>query len=199
MARPRSRLSLALLLAIAVVVLIYEFTPEQLDRPAEPEEASRLFPVFFIDELRTTQFDQRGELNYQFTAERAEHYQLDPKKMSTEDYTEIQTPYFIFYKAGALPWQLEAIKGVSYGEGERIELSEQVRAWQQLQTTATAEIQTEQLTLRPQRQFAQTDKPVMILYPRAQYDGDGMEADFQERTFTLLANVKGFHEPPTSP
>ena len=185
----------ALFLSIIIVVFTYEFAPQKLPTAATSDVKPERFPVFFIEGIEALQFDDAGHLAYQFNASEAKHFQSNPKKPSPDDFTEIQEPGFNFFKGDAQPWHLTALRGTSTQNGEKLALDDNVTAWQKLVEGETR-IDTQQLTLYPAQQFAESDKAVIITYPRTVYRGEGLEVDFKQQVFTLLANVKGTHTPP---
>jgi len=177
------------------VILSYESAPQNQPDRSEETTAGGDFPNYFLDNFQTVQFGEDGELRYQLSAIKAEHFQINMNNTSPDDYTLIDKPEFIFFQSDQSPWQLTAQQGRALGTGETISLEKDVLAWQALPEEKIAEISTPQLLVYPQRQFAETDKPVTIDYPSAEYQGDGMEVDFEKQLFTLLTNVKGSHAP----
>ncbi|GAB1262239.1 LPS export ABC transporter periplasmic protein LptC [Aurantivibrio plasticivorans] len=186
----------ALFISIAFVVFVVEYTPKKLPTPLSSSEKAQQFPTFFISGIETLQFDDSGKLAHKFEASEAQHFQANLNKPSPKDFTAIQNPRFYFYKADATPWHLSAEQGRATENGEKLELSTNVNAWQSLEDGETR-ITAPSISLYPNRQLAESDKTVIIRYPRAVYSGLGMEVDFKQQVFTLLSKVKGKHEPPT--
>lgn len=182
-----------LLVGFGIVLLVFNEQAPQIAQP-EPDTPTASHPVHFLDNPRTLQFDEQGQLHYQFSAKRVEHYQPDIAHTSPEDYTLIENPEFVFFQSDYPPWRLTASHGLALGAGERISLRPDVLARQQQPEGGLAEMETEELLIFPRRQFASSDKTVMIRYPHTRYQGTGLEADFTGQVFSLLHDVKGLHD-----
>ncbi len=160
------------------------------------EQKQSLFPQFFMNEFKSTQFDELGNIEYEFSGASAKHFQVNPSKPSDSDFMDIVEPVVIFFQPNEPPWTLQAETGKALQQGDSITLSGNVAVNQFIDTKTSTKITTDELTLKPRGQFAETQKPVMIDYPRAHYEGLGMEVDFNKKVFTLMSEVKGIHEAP---
>ncbi|MGH1472411.1 MAG: LPS export ABC transporter periplasmic protein LptC [Cellvibrionaceae bacterium] len=163
---------------------------------ASNENTSTLFPQFFMENFQTTQFNIEGHIEYEFSGESAQHFQINTVAPSNEDYMNIIRPEVVFFQSNESPWTLKSENGKALQQGDIIHLSGGVEAYQYVDDFQTTKITTDELSLKPRQQFAETAKPVMIDYPRAHYEGLGMEVDFTKKLFTLLSDIKGIHEPP---
>ncbi|MGI1677240.1 MAG: LPS export ABC transporter periplasmic protein LptC [Cellvibrionaceae bacterium] len=163
---------------------------------ATNENTPSIFPQFFMENFQTTQFNTEGNVEYKFFGESAKHFQMNPAAPSADDYMNIVKPEVIFFQSSEPPWTLQSKLGKAVQQGDLIHLSGDVRVFQDFENAISTKITTDELSLKPREQFAETAKPVMIDYPRAHYEGLGMEVDFAKKLFTLHSDVKGVHEPP---
>lgn len=181
-------LGAALLIALAA---IWDFSPEDLmrDDPADEEQ----FPEAYLIDSETRRFDAEGRLHYHLTSERADQFQYLPDQTSDLDYSLIVQPQMSMYGETDDPWHLRADMGQSNAEGDRIELWDNVRAWQDTEA-GRSELTTPALVIFPARQFAETDKAVKMRSPQGVTDAVGMRADLERDTIELLSEVRGTYE-----
>lgn len=190
----------------------FDFSSDTNSPALANDNANTLAPQFFMEGFRTTQFNVDGGVDYEFYGTSAKHFQINSTAVSDDDFMSIVEPKIIFFQSQETPWTLQSNTGKALQQGNLIELSGDVIAWQASRqditdrsfndskhdlkpTNIITEIKTDSLTLKPRDQFAETEKPVMIDYPRAHYEGLGLEVDFAKKLFTLRADVKGVHEP----
>lgn len=196
---PRNWLSFLTLIGLTLVFLVlWESPPKNFLRP-QPENIKdqKAHISGFLTEVQIVQFDKKGSINYQFNADKMHHFQIHPKNPGPQDYTDIIAPYIVLHRGSetaAPPWYVQADKGQSTENSEIISLEDNVRAWQKGETTAP-ELTTSKLVLKPETQYAETDKPVMINAPDSKTQAIGMRADLNRDRIELLSNVRGVHEP----
>ncbi|TQV80176.1 LPS export ABC transporter periplasmic protein LptC [Exilibacterium tricleocarpae] len=194
---PRHWLSLAVFAALTLaVVLLWESPPtDLLGAPAEPAPAAT-YPSIYLTGVEVVQFDEQGTVNYRFNAERSDHFQRKPGRQTAGDYTEITTPYFIFYNNEGPPRYVRAREGHTDALGQVITLTQDVRVWQKnVDEQLQSELTTPKLVVRPDDQYAETDKPVRMLGADGEVDAIGMKAYFDQDRIELLSRVRGVHEP----
>lgn len=186
---PLTWLGAALLIALAA---IWDFSPEDLmrDQPTEQEQ----FPEAYLIEPQTRRFNVQGKLRYHLTSEQANQFQHLPDRASDLDYTLIVQPQISLYGETDDPWHLHADMGQSNADGDRIELWDNVHAWQDTHA-GRSELTTPELVIFPARQFAETDKAVKMRSPQGVTDAVGMRADLERDAIELLSQVRGTYEP----
>lgn len=138
----------------------------------------------FMVETVTRKFGVHGRETYHLTANAGRYYQ-------DKDLFEMDNPRLLAYqqKSGAQPWRLEANSSQIYNSGEKLVLSGDVYAWQVV-GSGKNELKTSQLTFFPQKNQAQTDRPVTLLAPDSRTTAVGMRADFESHTYQLLSRVR---------
>ncbi|WP_111641164.1 LPS export ABC transporter periplasmic protein LptC [Marinimicrobium alkaliphilum] len=181
-------------LVVFLVVAFWDSDPRELLAP--PPEADERFPNAYLRGAQSWEYDAEGALGYQLAAPEVEHFQQSPGRTSPRDYILFHNPEMTFHSAdGDAPWQVRADTGRSEEEGERVTLEGQVRGWKRPVDGGLLELTTERLELRPEQQFAQTDKAVTIRTPQGVTRSIGMRAYLDQDRIELLANVRGDYEP----
>lgn len=135
-----------------------------------------------------TQFDAEGELDYRLVAARITHY---PESRSTL----LDAPELSLHRPSGPPWRMSATAGRIDGAGElvgaddpdedarpvpgaeKVTLEQDVRVRRERPDGRFVELQTEFLELHPEREYARTDRPVIILTESGRTTATGLEAD----------------------
>lgn len=194
---PRHWLSLLTLVALTLLfVLLWEWSPKVF-LPEKPEAGKAdKYPTAFLTNTEIIQYNKQGSIDYQFNANRLEHFQQQPNRKSDKDYTEINQPYFILYEKDAPPWFVKAEYGHATTATDTLILQKNVHLWQTKKADEQdLELTTSKLILKPEDQYAETDKPVMIEAPGSTAHSVGMKADMKQGRIELLSRVRGVHEP----
>lgn len=172
---------------LAVVILwdpdggrLLETAPE-----VEPD-----FPQAYLQQADTLAFNEQGQPAHRLRGERVEHFQ----RGGEADYSLVKAPEITVFGEGP-PWQLTARRGRAESGGERLIFRGSVRAWRE-RDEGPVEITTERLLIEPERQYAETDKAVMMRNPRARHTAVGLRARLDRDRIELLSEVKGTYEPP---
>ncbi len=181
-------ITIAILIALTAggLLLVDSPPPILLTPPVVVEEEREAFPITVLENVATTQYSANGNVEYHFTAKRVAQFQENLKEPSESDYANVSQPLFIFFENTQPGWYLQSKTGRSSADGSEVILREKVEAWQVNKDRTQVEIHTEEMLLKPQQQFASTDKPVMIDAPTSHYRGNkGMEADLKQERFKL--------------
>lgn len=142
-------------------------------------------PDYFLQNFTATTMDSQGVAQHRLEADYLEHYPDD----DTIVLTQLKLDMF---RDALPPWTAQAKRGVVYEQGERIELSGEIK----LQRPATGKgealtLLTEELTVYPRREYAETDAAVTITGDRSQTQAVGMRLDLKQGQLELLANTRG--------
>ncbi|MEJ2417226.1 MAG: LPS export ABC transporter periplasmic protein LptC [Exilibacterium sp.] len=194
---PRNWFSLLALVALIFVFLIlWESPPTRFLTESPETEATDKYPSAFMSGAQIIQYDVNGKVNYRFNADKLSYYQQNPAKQSDGDYTDINLPNIVLYsKEEAHPWHIKANYGYAKMAGDMVTFKENVRLWRKDSDNRTSELTTEKLVVNPQAQFAETNKPVIIIVPDGETRAVGMKADLKQDQIELLSQVRGVHEP----
>ena len=76
----------------------------------------------------------------------------------------------------------------------RLLLQGNVQVWQNRADGDKYELSSDELVVKPEQQFAQTDKPVKISNKYGRTQAVGMKANLKTERVELLSNVRGIHE-----
>lgn len=192
----RNWLSITALIALTLLfITLWESPPAQFRREqAQPEKPVHIATTVLHD-AKSTSFDAEGKLAYTFKAAETRHYQVNPKKQSGKDYTEFTSPYMVLHHDPTNPWYVQAKQGKAKKNGTIVELWGDVIAWQIDTQGKRSELTTTYLRLKPEQQYAETDKPVMIDTAGNKTQAVGMKAFLQQDRIELLSRVRGIHEP----
>ena len=174
-----------LILAIGVaLMLFFSLSPEQrrpvtesllLEQDRPQAEAEFGEPDLLLDAAVITQFRADGSLQYRLHAERIAHYPMPEQTVLTR-------PRLLLDQSDAAPWILSAARGRILGgaalfetsealatrpdapneHGETVILEEDVNLRRQRTPERFIDLRTSLLTLYPEREYAETDRPVII-------------------------------------
>lgn len=185
---------------LLVALLVVCFFAFSLRHEEDPQplgmDGNKVFPQVYMNNVQTREFDVQGKLRYELSTPRISHYQNNPDTTSAEDYTLFQTPKITFYNADdKSPWELTALQGRSEGNGQLLRLLGNVFIEQNSNDQGLLQITTNELTVRPREQFAETDKAVKMRSAKGQIDAIGMSADLAESRVQLHSQVNAVYEP----
>ena len=145
-------------------------------------------PDVYVEGARITQFNEKGKMQHQLLASRMTHFPL------TEVTTLAVPNMFLFQEQDEdQPWDIIATSGRllprSVFNDETVELWDQVLAIKSRRDGDFFHIETEALTVFPERDFAETDSPVsMDTNSGHTTAGGGMKAWFEEGRFEFYAS-----------
>lgn len=103
------------------------------------------------------------------------------RQFVNEDLAELDLPSLTLYRAEGPPWRADSRHGLLLAGGDEVRLSTEVR----IERAASAgsrpvRLDTTELTVWPQRQFAQGDQPVRIESERDWLTAQGLRLWFAE-------------------
>lgn len=180
---------LHLVTIILLIILIGAFTNWLLTsfetKPLISPREIRHDPDYFLENFTATLMNEAGLARYKLIANRLEHFPDD-------DSIVIQQLTLHLYRNQLPEWTARADQGVVYDKGKRIELTNQVRLHRPA-TPENAEITllTRDLTIYPQREYAETGSAVTITSGRNEIQAVGMRLDLSNGRLELLSETKG--------
>ncbi len=140
--------------------------------------------------VRQISFNEQGEKHYLLEADSMVQYiKLDQNLLVR--------PKVLFFKEQLPSWQTESAEAVSINKGDKLLLTGQVKI-QQKSVDPAATLETETLTLYPDRYFATTEDKVTIRQRGAYIEAIGMEADLNNNKLILRQKVISIYEPEKS-
>ena len=185
----RAWIMLALVLGVAAVALVV------VDRSAGPPVATLPTPLLegepdvYMEGTLITQYREDGTIEYRLEAERAQHFQ-------GEALTRLDAPRLTLFRDGAEPWNVSARHGTlrrppGDADAEIVSLEGDVVLEQTEADGAQLRLMTEVLQLYPRRQYAETDRDVMIESLFGRTSANGLAGDLQRGVLELLSTRTG--------
>lgn len=146
------------------------------------EDLTRNDADLYMLDATIKQYSDDGKLHHELSAERFTHFPLT-------DWTTLVTPNIILFSDDAIPWAITARQGrmitdSSFRE-EVVELWGDVLAVKQNPDGSFINIQSEELTVYPERDYAETDKNVYIDDNSGRTTAAAMQANFVEGKFSF--------------
>ncbi len=152
------------------------------------ETSARHVPDLYMENFETTVMGPDGGPLRRIEAEYMAHF-------PDTDTHEFQRPYMIVYRAQGEPWHVRSERGWLSASGDVMLLLGKVNIWRNNATGfKELDIKTEDLRVLPERDYGETDKPVLITTPTSQTRGTGMRAHLAESRLELLNNVHTRYE-----
>jgi len=157
-------------------------------RPPSEEEL-RHDPDYYMEKFTVTAMNSAGQPRYRLDGDHMQHYPDD-------DTTELTKPHIEIYAEAAPPWYIDAERGWVSADGELVLLLGGVLARQE-DTAAkrTTTLTSDELRIRPNDEYAETDKPVTLKSGPNIVEAIGMRAYIREGRLQLLSNARGKYEP----
>jgi lipopolysaccharide export system protein LptC len=154
-----------------------------------PSGEERHTPDFYMENFVTTKMDENGAVNQRVEADYMAHFP------DTDTY-EFQRPYMVMYGEEGPPWHVRSERGWLSSSGDVMLLLGKVHLWRDNASgVKELDVKTEDLRVLPERQYGETDKPVLITTATTQTRAIGMRASMAESRIELLSNVHTRHEP----
>ena len=149
----------------------------------------------FVEGVRAVKLDTDGNPLQSLTARRADHFGDDQT-------TEFKDIALALTQPGKPPFRVTAREGTLSGDRENISFKGNVRAIREAMPASGAEeaqgpvtLTTEYLHVQPNRETADTDKPVTITDPRGTINATGMEFDNKTKSVNFKSRVSGQLQP----
>lgn len=152
----------------------------------DTEDLTRNDADLYMHDATIRQFSDNGMLHHELSAERFTHFPLT-------DWTTLVSPNIILFSDDAIPWAITAQQGrmitnSSFRE-EVVELWGNVLAIKQNPDGSFINIQTQELTVYPERDYAETDKKVYINDNSGRTTAASMQANFVEGKFSFSSGA----------
>lgn len=184
-----NRITISILLLFILVLAIYApgwLSPEEEETPSLQDEATR--PNYQARNMRSTFYNEKGEINHLVYAQKMEHYQL-------LGFTLFEMPqYTIFVANQSQPWQLDAEEGTLYDSDIiRLERDVEIRTLDEQGFVQT--IRTEFLEVNLNDKTMMSDQTVEILGQNFVINSNGFTADLETQQYELKDHVQTVYAP----
>lgn len=211
-------LSIITLIVILSAVL-WQSPPAILKDLADATTSVQQYPDAFLTHSKTSQYNAQGKLSHTVISKRSNYY--EPKDNRPESYTLLTEPKFAFYddknandptskdsstkklinnnapNNNSIAWRASSEIAKSINNDEEVLLSGNVLLIQQPHSSneIPTTINSEQLLINPNLQYAETDKPVIIKDATSVTTSTGLTLSLDTNTVELLSNVRSRYEP----
>lgn len=178
-------------LAVAAALLFVGwrlFTPpaERAPEQVSGEEARSDYYVAGATLLRT---DEQGRPELEISAKRMLHLQ-------DNDTWLLESPTMRVFTDSGEPWHGQAESGRIWADGEEAKLLGEVRLWRESSgQNRPLTVDTQDVYLRPQQKYAETDAQAVITQLDSRLVGVGARVYLDEERLELLSNVSGRYVP----
>ncbi len=184
----RARSWLPLLPLLGLLAITYWLNQQAQPEPAKPDPRLRHDPDAFMENFSAVRFNRAGQTSYIMSAKKLEHYPDD-------DSSTLDAPQLTSVAVGRPPIHVVARRGTVANRGDEVFLHEDVEVLRE----ASAEreqmtLETEYLHVIPDRDWADTDRPVLMRDPHNTINAVGLEMDNRQQTLKLLSQVRSTHE-----
>ncbi len=154
------------------------------------QEASRKdTPDAFAENIIVSTLNPNGQLTQRLWAEYSEHF---PKR----DTTRLQTMRMELQRNDGPPWQVKSAQALIMKGGEKVQLSGNVELHRAGgPANKRTEAYTDLIDFWPDRDYAETDKPVRFQQPGLEVTAVGMRAYLEKDEVELLSRVHAIQQP----
>lgn len=184
----RARPWLPLLPLLALLAITYWLNQQAQPEPPKADPRLRHDPDAFMENFSGVRFNEAGQTSFITSARKLQHYPDD-------DSTTLEAPRLTSLAAGRPPIHVVAQRGSIANRGDEVFLHEEVEVLRE----ASAEreqmtLETEYLHVIPDRDWVDTDQPVLLRDPHNTINAVGLEMDNRRQTLKLLSQVRSTHE-----
>lgn len=166
---------------------------EQTEIAFPKQNVQRKVADTFLNKANILSFNESGSPKNIIIGDQIFHY-------PDEEDSEIITPRITLFRAKGLPVYITADHGWINKDGTRVILKgHTVIQREKSEFNDFSMLETPELTIWPNRDFAETDKAVKITTDLTVATGVGMKAYLDKEHYYLLNNVKGRHIPARNP
>jgi lipopolysaccharide export system protein LptC len=185
----RARYWLPLLPLLGLLGVTYWLEQQVRPEPGKADASSRHDPDAVMENFSAVRMNELGRPRFVMAAARMRHYPDD-------DSSELDAPRLTSLSAGRPAIHVVARRGVVSGSADEVFLYEDVEVLREASAgRSELTLQTDYLRVLPDRDWADTDRPVLIFDARNTIHGVGLEMDNKARTMELLSQVRSVHEP----
>ena len=191
MTTPLQRLRewLPLLPLLLLLAATYWLNQQVQPLPPNPDSSKRHDPDFIINKFSATTLNEQGVPRFLLSAQKMVHYPDD-------DSTHLDEPQLSSFNAGRPPVYTFARRGEVSSKGDEIFLLDDVKLVRAASTTQSEmTLTTTYLHVIPDRDLADTDRPVTMIDAHNIVHSVGMQFDNKANIMKLLAQVKSQHDP----
>lgn len=180
----RARAWLPLLPVVGILAMTYWLDQQVKPIPATPDPRLQHSADAIVDNMRAVTLNQQGTPHIILTTKQLVHY-------ADDDSTTLDTPDITAISPLRANIHMTAARGTLSSKGDVVELIDHA----QITRAAYANqselvVQSDYIKAIPDREFAQTDRPVTITDADHHVSAVGLEMNNRSQTLKLLSQVK---------
>lgn len=141
---------------------------------------------YYLQKFELTVLDESGTKSYSVEGKTLEQNTVTGVSLIT-------SPYSIIYKQGQSHWKIRSDRGSINEDQSHITLTDNVHA--ENITEQAINMETKSLDIFLNEHRIVTEETVTIFHAAGQLSGTGMQADLNDNTIRLNANIKGSYDP----
>ena len=183
---PRPVLATSLMVIAIVGWLATGSQPGQQNKSSEKSHIAN----YFVRDMDTVSMGFDGKPERQVETVRMTEFYDD-------ETTEMETPFFTFYRSDTPPWKLHSEQGWLSADGELALLSGRVTMTRAATADSPAiKMVTSDVRIQPGNNYMETDNHVTITSANDSVNADGMQAWLDDPgRIKFLSNVRASYEP----
>ncbi|GMR07949.1 MAG: hypothetical protein BMS9Abin26_0954 [Gammaproteobacteria bacterium] len=140
---------------------------------------------YYMEDFTITSMNAEGIPGQELTASKMVHY-------SEDDSTELTKPHFTVFKKSSAPWHIVADRGWLSADSKNILLKGGVVIDRPAdKDNGTMRMTTSELRIRTEDEYAETDKPVLMITDATTTQAGGLRLYLKQGKMHLTGNVRG--------
>jgi lipopolysaccharide export system protein LptC len=178
------------LVVLILIVTAFSWWMEDLAKQLEraPQESEADIPDFFMDDYQINVTDDTGQVEYQGSGDRMDHWQKSGK-------VTLESPVFVVYQQKGPPSILRSERAEGKPDGDEVHLlGEVILDREAFNNNDSIHAVTRDMTLWPGTQRGHTDARVEAIGKKYKVEGKGMTIDLLAGTLELHSKVRGVYE-----
>jgi len=184
----RARHWLPLLPLLGLLAVTYWLDQQVQPEPPRADPRLRHDPDAFMGNFTAVRFNHAGQTSFIMSAQNLKHYPDD-------DSTTIDAPQLTSLAEGRPPIHVVARRGTVTNRGDEVFLYEDVEVLREASPEREQmTLETEYLHVIPDRDWADSNQPVLLRDPHNTIHAVGLEMDNRRQTLKLLSQVRSTHE-----
>ncbi len=184
-----------LLLLVVLGVILWIAPPKDLLNIAgDPETKDQLRPDAFMVNSKTTQYDVSGSISHILTSDKSEYFEANT--LISENYARLTNPRIVSFTQDNInsPWKASSDNAITKNNEEDLYMTDNVILSQVNSDESFTRLTSDALLMKPNSQYAETDKPVMIETASGVTTALGLTISLETNTIKLLSNVRSRYE-----
>lgn len=188
------RIVTILLCATIIALLMWRTPPKEFSQRLATTKTSQIHPSSYVVGVRTRQYDENGKVSYYLNAERINYFD---QHAHPQPEIVIEQPHLTLFnhRKEASPWIISSKIALGREKSDELLLVDNVTIEQKQQTGHLTRLTTDELLIKPNSRYAETNKPVMIVDITGITNATGLKVFFDEERIELLSNVTGVYQP----